>query len=91
MTHSSNLNSDQSLSNLTVADLENLVVAILPRLLKPYLAFPHALSEEDPADATQPPVNVLETFGTWDDDQLTETIISEIYASRTAAGAEYTP
>jgi hypothetical protein len=87
MTHGDRLNSDQPLGNLTVADLEILMAAILPRLLKPYLAFSNAIG----ADAAQPPASVLETFGSWDDDQLTETIISNIYASRTLGRADPTP
>jgi hypothetical protein len=88
MTYGDRLNSDQPLGNLTVADLEILMAAILPRLLKPYLAFSNAVG----VDATQPPASVLETFGSWEeDDQLTETIISNIYASRTLASADHTP
>jgi hypothetical protein len=65
------IQSNQTLNNLTVRDLENLIETIVKRNLKP--------------ETNQPSTNnqtLLDTFGQWEDEQTDEEIIEQIYNSR---------
>lgn len=61
--------SNQTIHNLTLTDLENLIETIVKRTLKQETITPN---EE----------NLLNTFGAWEDDQTEEEIIEQIYNSR---------
>lgn len=75
MSYSSDAN--QSLSSLTVADLELLVRQMMVQFMQQGIQ-PKDLHVVNPEA-------LLATFGTWDDDQSAEEIIDVIYASRTHA------
>jgi hypothetical protein len=75
---------DRPVSQLTIADLEALIAEIVRRVLR-----------EEIQRATELPHNghslseaLLATFGTWEDSRPVETIISEIYESRTVSTGE---
>ncbi|HEY9704194.1 MAG TPA: hypothetical protein V6C58_17215 [Allocoleopsis sp.] len=66
------ISSNQSISNLTIADLENLIEMIIKRNLK----------QENYSQETKDNQTLLETFGKWEDNRTDEEIIAEIYSSR---------
>lgn len=68
------LNGNQSLSSLTVADLELLVRRMMVQFMQQGIQ-PKALHVVNPEA-------LLATFGTWDDEQSDEEIVDVIYASR---------
>jgi len=67
------VNSNQTLNNLTVMDLENLIETIVKRTLK---------SESNQQQLSTNNQALLKTFGTWEDEQTDEEIIEQIYNSR---------
>jgi len=83
MSQESATNSEQPLSNLTVADLEALVTAILKKLLNQ----PTVMHQATDTQSTPPPA-FLDTFGTWDDDASPESIVEDIYSDRTVSPDE---
>jgi hypothetical protein len=80
--------SEHSLSLLTVADLEALILKIVQKVIKQET---QKLQQEDlsnkPTQAKHPPQAFLETFGSWEDTRTAEEIIDEIYSSRTISDA----
>ncbi|QIR40921.1 hypothetical protein HCG51_32390 [Tolypothrix sp. PCC 7910] len=83
--------SEHSLSLLTVADLEALIVKIVHKVLQQET---QKLQQEDlsiePTQPKHPPQAFLETFGRWEDTRTAEEIIDEIYSSRTVSDRDYT-
>lgn len=64
-----NIQVEKSLGNLTLSDLEKLIEVVVKRTLK----------EEE---KTAKNINLLDTFGSWQDIQTEEEIIEQIYNSR---------
>ncbi|MGK7900781.1 MAG: hypothetical protein AB4352_05090 [Hormoscilla sp.] len=78
--------SNQSISNLTVAELEAIIVEIVRKTIR------EERSNRESGSATEdPPSALLSTFGSWEDTRSTEEIIAEIYASRTISSGENNP
>ena len=61
--------SNQTIHNLTLTDLENLIETIVKRILQKKTITPNEQT-------------LLDTFGAWEDDQTEEEIIEQIYNSR---------
>ncbi|MBI5876245.1 MAG: hypothetical protein HZB53_01235 [Chloroflexi bacterium] len=74
---------DQAVSDLTVADLDALITEIVRRVLREQS---HAPGTNDSGDTL--PVELLATFGVWDDERSTDAIVADIYASRTITERE---
>ncbi|MGI0491477.1 hypothetical protein ACN4EG_06675 [Alkalinema pantanalense CENA528] len=70
--------SGDRLSNLSLSDLETLIQTIVQRTLRTELQNWPTPTPHSPSEAS-----FLETFGTWEDDRPIETIVDEIYQSRT--------
>ena len=71
-------NSGNLLSFLSLSDLETIIQAIVRRILRTELQQLQA----KPSQPTQEEA-LLATFGSWEDERPVETIIDEIYATRT--------
>ena len=71
------LDANRSLSSLTVADLEHLVRQIVLELMQRGL--------RPPAQVAKMPDALLKTFGTWEDERSTETIIEDVYKHRSSS------
>ncbi|MCX7595479.1 MAG: hypothetical protein N2235_17325 [Fischerella sp.] len=75
--------SNQPINNLTIADLEALIVKIVQKVLK------QKTEKLETVQLNNPPQAFLETFGAWEDTRITEEIINDIYSSRTIATEEH--
>ncbi len=82
--------SDNSLSLLSFADLEALIIKIVQKVLTEQRSNLVQNKLELPtAKIDSPPQSLLETFGSWEDDRTPEEIIDELYASRTLPTRKY--
>jgi hypothetical protein len=66
------------LNVLSLSDLETLIQTIVRRILQSEL---HPI--QSPQSQPTQTAALLATFGTWEDDRPVETIINDIYSSRT--------
>lgn len=79
----SQLDPNQPINILTVADLEALLTKVVQKVIRQELfnlKHPQIQSEEVPIE--HPLENFIETFGAWEDERTTEEIIKDIYESR---------
>ncbi len=73
--------SNQFVTSLTVADLENIIADVVRRVLRDEMRFVPVSGE----NGKRLPEAFLATFGAWEDSRPAETIVSEIYESRTVS------
>lgn len=79
----SQLDPNQPINILTVADLEALLTKVVKKVIRQELLNlkpPQIQSKESPAE--HPLENFIETLGAWEDERTTEEIIKDIYESR---------
>lgn len=87
----SQLDPNQPISVLTVADLEALLIKVVQKVIRQELMtlkHPQVQPEEPPAD--HPIETFIEKFGAWEDNRTTEKIIKDIYESRIISSCEST-
>lgn len=85
----SQLDPNQPISVLTVADLEALLTKVVQKVIRQELLnlkYPQVQPEESPIE--NPLDNFIETFGAWEDERTTEEIIKDIYESRIISSSE---
>ncbi|AKG21645.1 hypothetical protein [Calothrix sp. 336/3] len=77
--------SEQPLNNLTPADLEILITQIVKKVIKQETQKQQINITISPDSYTlpTPSQDLLNTFGSWEDNRNAEEIIDDIYASRT--------
>lgn len=78
----SQLDPNQPINVLTVADLEALLTKVVQKVIRQELLnlkHPQIQPEEVP---THPLETFIEKFGAWEDERTTEEIIKDIYESR---------
>lgn len=81
---------NNSLSLLSFADLEALILKIVQKvLIEQRSNFVQNKLEVPTAKIDSPPQSLLETFGSWEDDRTPEEIIDELYTSRTIPTGKY--
>jgi hypothetical protein len=79
------LSPDQPIQTLTVSELEDLIQRIVRNVFKEE----YRSSSKDRAGTVKLlEGKLIKTFGTWKDPRSPETIISEIYSSRTVSSRE---
>lgn len=87
----SQLDPNQPISVLTVADLEALLIKVVQKVIRQELTtlkYRQVKPEEIPV--AHPLETFIEKFGTWEDERPTEEIIKDIYESRISSSSEST-
>jgi hypothetical protein len=85
----SQLDPNQPISVLTVANLEALLTKVVQKVIRQELIslkYPQLQPKESPA--AHPLENFIEKFGAWEDERTTEEIIKNIYESRIVSSSE---
>lgn len=87
----SQLDPNQPISVLTIADLEALLTKVVQKVIRQELISvkPRQVQFEE-SSADHPLENFIEKFGTWEDERPTEEIIKDIYESRISSSSEST-
>ena len=87
----SQLDPNQPISVLTVADLEALLTKVVQKVIRQELTtlkYRQVKPEETPV--AHPLETFIEKFGAWEDERPTEEIIKDIYESRIISSSEST-
>jgi hypothetical protein len=87
----SQLDPNQPISILTVANLEELLTKVVHKVIRQELnSLKHQQIKPEKSVLDHPLENFIETFGAWEDDRTTEEIIKDIYESRIDSSSEST-
>ncbi len=87
----SQLDPNQPISVITVANLEGLLTKVVQKVIRQELiSLKHRQVQSEQSLAAHPLENFIEKFGDWEDERPTEEIIKDIYESRISSSSEST-
>ena len=83
------LDPNQPISVLTVADLEALLTTVIQKVIREeIISLKRQQLKPEEISGKHPLETFIEIFGAWEDDRTDEEIIKEIYDSRGSSNAE---